>query len=50
MAKLELHTKTPESYWLLREISGIDQSVSLASLGGAQIALADIYDKIELSN
>jgi Uma2 family endonuclease len=50
IAKLELHAKTPEGYWLLREISGIDQSVSLASLGGAKIALADIYDKIELSN
>jgi len=48
MAKLELHTKTPEGYWLLREFSGIDQSINLASLGGATIPLADIYDKVEL--
>jgi Uma2 family endonuclease len=49
-AKLELHTRTPEGYWLLREVNGIDQSFSLESLGGAEIALADIYDKVELSS
>lgn len=49
-AKLELHTRTPEGYWLLREVSGIDQSFTLESLGAAKILLSDIYDKVELSN
>lgn len=47
-AKLEQHTRTPEGFWLLREIEGISQSISLESLGGAKIQLADIYDKVEL--
>jgi Uma2 family endonuclease len=47
-AKMEQHTRTPEGFWLLREIVGISQSISLESLGGAKIQLADIYDKVEL--
>ena len=47
-AKMEQHTRTPEGFWLLREIEGISQSISLESLGGAKIQLADIYDKVEL--
>ena len=50
MAKIEQHTKTPEGFWLLREITGMEQSVCLDSLRGAVIKLADIYDKIELSS
>ena len=46
-AKIEQHTRTVEGYWLLREIKGIDKSVFLRSLEGAEIRLTDIYDKVD---
>lgn len=48
LAKIEQHTRTSEGYWLLREITGIDQSIVLESLNSTSIRLADIYDKVEL--
>lgn len=48
-AQIEQHSKTPEGFWLLREIIGIDQSMVLDSLGRAHVKLSDIYDKVELS-
>jgi Uma2 family endonuclease len=46
-AKIEQHTRTVEGFWLLREIEGLEKSIALASLNGATIRLADIYDKID---
>jgi Uma2 family endonuclease len=46
-AKIEQHTRTVEGFWLLREIKGIDKSVFLRSLEGAEIRLTDIYYKVD---
>lgn len=46
-AKIEQHTRTVEGFWLLREIEGLEKSIALASLNGAEVRLADIYDKVD---
>jgi Uma2 family endonuclease len=45
--RIEQHTKTPDACWLMREIVGIESSISLQSLDGARVKLADIYDKVD---
>ena len=44
-ARAEQHVRTEDGLWVLREIEGIAQVIQLASLG-AEIAMADIYDKV----
>ena len=48
--RVEQHTKTAEGFWLLKEFSGIEQSIGLESLDGARVNLCDVYDKVTFSS
>ena len=45
-ARVEQHTRTEDGHWLLREITGIDSRLHLASLG-VPLAMRDVYDKVK---
>lgn len=45
--KVETYTRKADGTWILSEVSGLDGVVKIASLK-CQIAMAEIYDKVEL--
>lgn len=44
-AKIEQHQRTGNNLWLLREVTGIDQTLHLASLN-LDLALSEVYAKV----
>jgi Uma2 family endonuclease len=44
-AKIEQHQRTENNLWLLREVTGIDQTLHLTSLN-LDLALSDVYAKV----
>ena len=47
-AHVELYTRQADGQWLLCEASGLDQFISLDSIG-CRLALNDLYDKVDFT-
>ncbi len=48
-ARVEQHTRTSEGLWLLRDISGVDQTIQLASIG-LLLPLGTAYKKVSVND
>ena len=48
-ARAEQHTRTSDGLWLLRDTSGIDQSLQLVSIG-QPLPLSTVYKKVKFKN
>jgi len=45
--KIEYYSRQPENQWLLSEITGLQNTVKLATIG-CELVLAEVYDKVEI--